>query len=216
MVYIMLMSSCIKEECKFDYSDYVFEIPSSFSPKKDTFNIGDTITISSKFSDVVYDRSTQQEYSLIDFKFYPDFRITKISLDEADRAAFIRFDVLLNPDYPLDHFYGPVSKEMHYYGQYQYNNSSYELEFKFVAQDTGLFVFQHFTFINSSSNNGQEQEFPGKCKKTGLDIFVNSNNNEDNNIDFLTNSPDEHYNTWILIKPTERFYKSGCFAFYVK
>ncbi|HQW11390.1 MAG TPA: hypothetical protein PK076_08850 [Saprospiraceae bacterium] len=50
--------SCHKE-CN-EFGDYDFELPATLSPAKDTFRIGDTITITSVFSVLVYDRTTKR------------------------------------------------------------------------------------------------------------------------------------------------------------
>lgn len=57
------------------------------------------------------------------------------------------------------------------------------------------------------------QDFLGKCDYTEMDARVTLNDNADNNIDYLRLSPDKQYNTWILEKPDERFYKFGGYVF---
>ena len=212
----LLQQSCIKEECKFDYPNYVFEIPSSFSPQKEIYNVGDTITIKSTFTNSVYDRSTQRNYVLKNFKFYPEFTIIKISQKTSDRAAFFLFDVIIEPQYNITYFYGSGSKELNYYGQFLNENSSYNLKLSIVPKDTGLFVFHHSSSIDWDGIGDQEQEFEGKCDKKGLELFVNMNGNNENNINLLIQSPDEHYNTWVLEKPVARFHSLGGYAFYVR
>ncbi len=212
----VLLNSCTKEECKFDYPNYVFEIPSSFSPQKETYKIGDTIIIESTFPNSVYDRSTQRNYVLKNFKFFPEFTIIKISNKISDRAAFFMFDVIIEPQYNITYFYGSASKVLSYYGQFLNEISSYNLKLSIVPKDTGLFVFHHSSSIDWDGIGDQEQEFEGKCDKKGLKVFVNMNENNENNINLLIQSPDEHYNTWVLEKPVDRFHSLGGYAFYVK
>ena len=71
-------SSCIQnEECNI-VDGYQFVIPATLSPSVDSFKIGDTISISSIFPDLVYERKTDQNYLLNDFKFFPATAISKI------------------------------------------------------------------------------------------------------------------------------------------
>ena len=215
-VALLFQYSCTKKECKFDNPNYVFEIPSTFSPRKDTFNIGDTITITSVFGNRVYDRSTQETYALKNFEFNPEFKITKISAEEADESALFLFQVLFDSIYDLKYFYGTKSQILTYYGQYLYKQNTYSLELQIIPKDTGLFFFQHHSSINWNGAGNQDQEFEGKCDNKGLELYVKLNGEDDNNFSFLSNSPDEHINTWIVEKPYDRFYNLGGYVFYVK
>jgi hypothetical protein len=50
------------------------------------------------------------------------------------------------------------------------------------------------------------QKFPGKkCKHTDSDARVALNGGADNNIEFLSQSPDPHYHDWVLQDPEGRF-----------
>ncbi len=74
---LILVSACVKKECKNPIT-YEFEIPVTLSPAKTTYQIGDTINISSVFSDEVLERRTDQFYHLKDFRFFPETLVGKI------------------------------------------------------------------------------------------------------------------------------------------
>ena len=97
-------------------------------------------------------------------------------------------------------------------GEYLYTNNTYSLEFKIIPTQPGLYFLEQAVRMRLSPN----QSFDNKCSNVQLDGGeVNLNGEDDNNIDFLSRSPDEHYNYWVLLKPEERFYQFGGYVFYV-
>ena len=208
---IILFLSCNKN-CDFPGS-YTFEIPVSLSPAKDTFNIGDTITVISNFTDMVYERKTNEFYKLENIQFYPGTGIVKIdTLNQVSRIND-HFDIFFDTvyQYELQQF---SEGQQYLFGQYNYKDNAYSLKFRFVPKSKGLFYLQQGVDPTINPN----QTFEGKCSnnKTGLDGVVKLNNGADNNIHMLSSSPDPHYNTWTLNNPQDRFHKFGGYCFYVK
>lgn len=191
---------------------YVFEIPVSLTPAQDTFQIGDTITIESVFSDQVLERNLQQRFPLINWKFYPGTTIDKIDSNPAAKDALFLFDLLLSEaaDYKLHQFSDNSTK---IYGQYQYDNNTYFLKFGLIPRVPGLYLLSQ---VSSLYPINEWQDFPGKCKNTSSEAFVSMNNGTStNNIHYLSLSPDPYYNDWILIKPEQRFHRGGGYCFVV-
>ncbi|MDZ4678986.1 MAG: hypothetical protein SGI94_01005 [Saprospiraceae bacterium] len=209
-VFGFLAAGCGKN-CIEPYStQYIFELPVSLIPAQDTFHVGDTITIESVFSDQVLERNLQRRLPLLDWKFHPSTSIYKIDHNPAkDGLPF--FDVLLAeaPNYQLLQYsagtYGLS-------GQYEYREGKYFLKFKLIPQTSGVYFMEQSSSLTLLN---EWQEFPGRCKKTSSDAFANMNEDADNNIHYLSLSPDPHYNTWILIKPELRFHKFGGYCFVV-
>lgn len=189
--------------------NYDFELPATLTPAQATFRIGDTITISSVFADEVYERSTGNYYHLVDFKFYPGTSIQKIDINPSIEGLG-DFDIVI-PDTSV--YYKSFNSETSWlYGEYTYNNAQYSLSFQLVPRETGLYYLEQGSSLYPL---GEKQDFDGQCKRKLVDAAVNLNNGDDNNIDLLQQSPDFHYNTWILQKPQDRFYRFGGYAFYV-
>ena len=209
-VFVFLAAGC-GEKCIDNASTgYLFELPVSLTPAQDTFRVGDTITIESVFSDQVLERNLQQRFPLIDWKFYPGTFIYKIDHNPAkDGLPF--FEVLLAeaPNYHLRQYSGGTSGLS---GQYEYREGKYFLKFKLIPHTAGIYFMEQGSALYPLN---EWQDFPGRCKNSSSEAFVNMNNGADNNIDYLALSPDPHYNDWILIKPEDRFHKFGGYCFVV-
>lgn len=207
---ILLAGSCLRKECRDIPGGYQFVIPVELSPALDTFQVGDTISIRSSFSNQVYEVNTARTYELDNFKFDPNIAAVKIDTVNADEGA-IRLFTVAESNVELE-FREYSTGASVYIGEYAYNNEIYNLELQIVPEQEGLFVL----FINSLILDGR-QPFPGKC--SGLDgyrpVMRINDNVTDNNIDLLSESPDPHYNDWILQRPQERFFDAGGYCFYV-
>jgi hypothetical protein len=210
---LFIFSSCVKKKCRIDGA-YNFEIPVTLSPAKDTFNIGDTITIISTFPDEVYERKTDRTYKLIDFKFFPETSINKIdTVGQID--DFSEFDAIVTPTYNYSFFnYSDGGTTL--VGEYNYSNNQYNLEYKIIPKIKGLYFLRHASSIVVL---GDMQDFDGKCSRIDVHVKMtmnNNNNNNSNNIHMLNDSPDSHFNDCILQKPQQRFHDGGGYCFYVK
>lgn len=96
-------------------------------------------------------------------------------------------------------------------GNYNYAGGEYTLEYKLVLKKAGLYYLEQAVAPELSP----DQTFENKCSNTGIGAEVNMNNGNENNIDLLSESPDPHFNEWILANPADRFYKFGGFCFKV-
>lgn len=93
-----------------------------------------------------------------------------------------------------------------YYGEYNYSNQEYSLYYKIVLQSSGLYRLSQGSAIYPL---GEWQDFEGKCWNVYSDVSTKLNDGIDNNVAFLNNSPDPHYNDWILQEPDYRFHRGG-------
>lgn len=207
----MIFASCTKKECQIDGSVYHFEIPVTLSPAQDTFRIGDTISIVSTFSDEVYERQTDRKYKLVNFDFFPETSIYKIDT-VGTLSSFSKFYVIVSRTYNYKLFnYSSGSETL--VVEYNYNNGIYDLKYKIIPQQTGLYLLRHGSSIFGL---GDTQEFDGKCTNLKSEVYVNMNEGVDNNVEMLADSPDPNYTDIVLAKPSERFHKFGGYVFYVK
>ena len=209
--------SCEKDrDCDFDGA-YQFEIPATLSPTLDTFQVGDTIRIQNNFSDQVYDKQTNQTYSLENFKFYPGTDI--IRLDSVFRwgegtvnYALDDFKVLIPTEYDYQVFTFSDGAQV-LTGQFNYSEGRYKLDVSLIPQKKGLFVLLHNSSLGARDQEDR-QDFTGRCSDSRLEAHVKLNSNSTNNINFLQNSIDPFWKSIPETKPND-YYHSGGYAFYV-
>ncbi len=211
LILILFTPSCGKQECQFTGA-YAFEIPATLSPAKVTYQIGDTITITSIFSDQVYEVQTDQFYPLIDFKFYPTFELNEISDSIIDQAALNNFEVIIDTmTYDLTQFIYS-SGSVTYDGQYLYKEGIYSLVYQLIPKKVGFYDFYQSTLVGDV---GEEPNFPGKCQNKNLFVRTILNDRANNNVGLARNSPNEFYNTQIVSDPESLFTNLGGYIFYV-
>jgi len=207
---LVFFNSCTKEECQFAGA-YLFEVPAELTPAQDTFQIGDTIHFVSTFSDEVYERKTDRFYKLENFRFYPELILREISESIADEAGLLNFKVLVDNKVNFTQF-NYSSGSVSYIGEYNYEDGTYTLRYSIIPESPGFFHFAHSSVLFGL---GDDQDFAGKCKKKHSETTVFLNEGADNNIHMLSDSPDPHYNEWMLAKPEDRFHQFGGYVFYV-
>ncbi len=201
--------SC-KEDCTPPLGTaYKLEIPITLTPAQDTFHVGDTITIVSSFSNCMYEKDLDQFFTIENWQFFPTSKVSEISSNPA-KSAMLDFNIIIDSIYDYEYFYY-ANNEVDLSGEYLNQSNIYDLKYRLIPSKTGVYHFRHLVdldFIRS-------QTFIGKCKNERVEAFVNMNEDADNNIHYLSLSPDPHYNTWILIKPELRFHKFGGYCFVV-
>ncbi|MEO1437474.1 MAG: hypothetical protein AAFV80_18170 [Bacteroidota bacterium] len=210
-ILLLFFASCDKKNCPTEGEGYIFNLPVSLSPTKDTFAIGDTITVISQFSHNVYERKTEQNILLENFLFYPILEMDKIdSLPSIGRIEEF-FDIILftSSNYHLQTF---SNGDQSLLGHYGYENGIYTIEYQLVTKSPGLYLLRQGHDLVKKP----EQDFEGKCKNLGIDVAAVINGGGDNNVDMLLDSPDPHFNDWTLIDPERRFHKMGGYCFYVR
>ncbi len=212
LVFLLFTPSCGKKDCQFGGA-YQFEIPITLSPVKEIYKIGDTISISSQFSDQVYEAQTDQFYSLTDFKFYPEISIGEISDSIINRGALNDFEVIVDTlKYDFTKFFfssGGIS----YDSEYLYEEGAYSLAYRIIPKVAGLYVFGQ---DSNTDYLDEHQGFSGKCSNKVVNVRTILNNRTSNNMHLAKDSPIHHYNTRIFQNPEERFFSFGLFIFYVE
>lgn len=215
---ILLLSSC-KDKC----TDHVFywEIPATFSPTKDTFNIGDTITITSRFNDVVYEQYNKKQFHLINYKFFPEcslLQIDSIPPSEYDLAGKLSTyaDLIVDSSYVF-YLGDDVNGFEVARGDYKYSDKTYMLEYKLVLKKKGLFLFNHSSNLNENLLGGQD--FVGRCPNSEELGKVLLNNGASNNVEMLYDGYDTYQGGYIefLLRDIQKlFHDKGGYCFYVK
>lgn len=210
MLAVLLFTSCYPKECTETDGMYLFELPVTLTPALDTFLIGDTISVCSEFDDMVFDRVFQEDFHLKNFKFYPLTYVEKIDSEIYSNRIDDYFEIIIENDFNYELIqYSSGNQALS--GEYNLEENIYKLKYKLIPTKEGLYFFQQGSSLYP---DGEFQEFEGRCKNKINDAFVMLNNNEDNNVDYLLESPNEEYHI-IWEKKDKKFYNFGGYCFYV-
>ncbi len=208
LLLVMVFSQSCRNSAKCPFS---FEIPAQLTPYSEAYQVGDTITVSSKFHKHVYDTNTDKTYDMEGIYWSPFLSVLRMDVDSLEdypitKDYFEFFDVSNNS---LKWFiYSDGASQLE--GKYNYQNDTFDIQIKIVPKTNGLFYLRFASGLVKSS-----QDFPGKCRLTDFDVHVTMNEGSDNNIHLLHESPSPHFNEWKLAKPEDRFYQYGDFCFRV-
>ncbi|MFN9803511.1 MAG: hypothetical protein ACK54Y_06765, partial [Bacteroidota bacterium] len=71
-------SQCSKDTSRYEEVRFDFLIPISVAPLKDTIRVGEELTITTQFSDSVYDVKSGKRYHMPDFNWKPLLYIKKL------------------------------------------------------------------------------------------------------------------------------------------
>ncbi|OIP02176.1 MAG: hypothetical protein AUJ98_02005 [Bacteroidetes bacterium CG2_30_33_31] len=206
--FLSINFSCIKKECKIAGGNYEFVLPFTLSPAQKTFHTGDTITISSTFTNPVFERKTGNSYNLVDFKFYLGTVIYYMDTSIIDFADIDRFSFIKENNVNISaQYYSDGNSTLD--GQYTYQNNQYTYKFKLVAKEKGNYVLFQGSEIYY---RGGKQLFEGKCKNVIDGAIINMNNRGDNNIELINESKNPYYAVYITKKESKYLDVGGyCF-----
>ena len=144
VVYILLLfillggsgSSCKKEvpreQVRFD-----FLIPITITPLKDTINVGEELTISTLFSDSVYDMNSAKRYYLPNFNWRPMIFIKKLVAPEKNLFNQFRAGGKFEYINVVGSF--TIVDDIAATMKYIYENNQYKLTVKIKPKEKGVF-----------------------------------------------------------------------------
>ena len=206
---VSFICACNKDECP-----SLFEIPIEISPQKLEYHIGDTITLTSKFYKMVYDRATKKSYDMSEIRWKPFTNIDRLdSIFDFTKTRFnknIYFVKDLNYKYNIFTF-SDGSNQLN--GEYNYSNDTFDLKYSLVLKIKGTYIMKHVS-ANYIGGHFEHQSFKGSCND-GFDVFTNMNNGADNNSILLKDSPDRIYSDALYNDLENRFHKAGGYCFKV-
>jgi hypothetical protein len=177
-----MVSSCIEKEaefrknCPYDlaYSGHFLRIPITISPHQLAYKIGDTIRISTIFSDSIYDLGTQQTYKIEGFPFRPTSLLFRFyddtNYDSGYSVNTLKIDSIYNPYYWWSSQYADG-----FNGRTIYEENQYRFECELVFKEPGryLLLFSDIHGDYEASGNGELNAeadaitFEGKCPTLG-------------------------------------------------
>lgn len=217
---LLSVSSCRKSKiCPRNLDTYW-----SLSPIKDEYRVGDTISVSSKFSRYVdgYELFAKEEDYLGKFDmegiyWEPYSEIMRIdSLYDVLNPYYSLFGILVEP--LLDTFY---DYEIHQhtsgnglFGEYSYANDTFYLAYKFVFTNKGTYLLMNASL---ASLNRNFQYFPGWCKsEPQVEVRALLNDGHHNNAHLLAESPFPEYSDMMPVDFQSDFYLRGMYCFKVE
>lgn len=185
--------------------NYKFQIPLTLNPAQDSFFIGDTIWISSVFSEELLDLNSNKSYPLEDFKFYTEFTFAQIDISPFEDANS-QFEIIpLEGEAKLVSLYNSSYIEIHY----TYQDEMYQANFGFIPKKSGLFNFVASSSIGFFDLDREIDLSP--CKYEQVEFIYKMNDGINNNYEYIALSPDS------LIKTTtkEIYDEYAQYGFYV-
>lgn len=191
-----LFQSC--GECKPDKYGELLElvVPIATSPAKDTFAVGDTLTIEANFDKEIEVYNTSNTIKLDSFIFYTDFGISEIS-DTFENYA-VNIDTIVEIGKVG---YIPLQGSAAYPIQYVEDSNGYRVKFKIVLNSKGMFwVFFSCGFFYYEPSN---YDHPA--------LYTCENNRRDQVIVYFNNSSTtiEGYN-YIFLKTKVDYLLQSC------
>lgn len=184
---------------------YEFEIPFTVSPAKDTFSIGDTITIESNFGDSLFNHLTKKYYQIGDLDFFIFIYIADLKTDPM--IGSLNYDIfpvtgLTDED--------PSSFGKEFFMKHEYKDFQHRYKVKIVMREKGYFGFSPSSYI-SLEKLSQSGQHITDCENEVVGLFYNTNNG-DGNFYMKQFAADHHVIEW----KNENIRKSGWYFFYVK
>ena len=201
LIILAVSISCKKsEDCPTDFVVY-----GTVLPYAETYNVGDTLTLETKYSYMIYERNTQQYYDMKGLNIEAILYILKVdTLYNNDyKEGVLKYVEIVknnNFNYYIQNFSSGGSE---LFSNILFNNDNFYNKIKIILRKKGLYML---TYGPSTPQN--DFDFEGKCNSRDFDLYTRLNKGLDNNIDLLKLSPDEHFNNWTLYKPDERFYRN--------
>lgn len=218
LIMLLVFQRCKKQE----KCPEIFLLPASISPHKPTYKVGDTIEVVSMFhymlpgyhqDDATRERKKVGDFDMRGIVWHPGasvYRIDSLFMHSEYSLIGSNFAFLQQTN-----GFGPFQYSesgVRLTGEYEYANDTFQLSFKLICQSTGTYFFE----IGSRNFGRRAQPFEGWCRRLTYDTKYVMNEYQNNNIDFLRESPDSHWNEWILLDPQGRFHDFGGYCFKVE
>jgi len=167
------------ENCKYHAK---FEFPVKFEPTDSIINIGDTITITSRISNKLWDIDSTNVYYFENLSFGLEYYIYKLDT-VVEGQNFIPYsdDFIHHVDSNFFVIHKTLNKVIGVDYAFDENTNEYYFEAKLIPQKKGLFLFE----IDSKLNNAQTASRYGyihtneiKCKTRAWTMHFIINNGE--------------------------------------
>ena len=191
-------------------------LPVSIYPYKPYYNIGDTITISSKFHKLLYDQKTEKFYNASDYRFSPIIELS--ALDSANipyrGTQFAHYAELIVDDslkFGLSSFSRPENSS-YLNGEYSIDGDSIYFDIKFkLNRKANLWLYIESGY---SRNCSLQRNCMFNCRP-GREILFNLSS-PDNNIELMRKYRFIDPNYSVLSDSITKFYNRASYCFEVR
>ncbi|HAY72108.1 MAG TPA: hypothetical protein DCX89_09485 [Saprospirales bacterium] len=161
-----------KKNCPYElaYSGHYLRIPITVSPHKLQYKVGDTIQISTIFSDSIYDLGTRQTFKIEGFPFKPTALLFRVKNDNAHDSGFRVNELKIDSIYRPYLWYSNIYADG-FNGRTIYENEQYKFEIELILKEPGRYIllfsdiFQDYNASGNSDLNAEANAitFEGKC-----------------------------------------------------
>lgn len=213
LIYLLTFSACRKSET----CPLYFELPLQVTPEQSIYNVGDTIIFTSTFHKVLpaYNSSRKivedRTFDMEGIFWSPSVLIRKIdSLIEDFTSSVIpqNFEFITNEDFDFQISAGGILR-----GEYAFDKDTFNLQYQIICKTPGTYFLSQGSYV--PRRNGQD--FPGRCNNgTSLEVWYKINEGNDNNIDFILESPIEEWHSLATRDPLNAFHRAGGYCFKVE
>ncbi len=188
-------------------------VPVEISPYKFYYNIGDTITVTSKFYKLIYDQKTDKYYDASNYKFSPLISIYTLDNDSTNKLGsqvltYCNFIKISNSNLIIS----KNSQESLISGEYAFNSDSLQFAFKLVFIRPGFYWI--WTESLSSGDGHLQNNYQFNCR--GREIYFKLFIPVDNNMQLMQKFRNLDPNKRILSDSVNYFYRKGGYCFEVR
>lgn len=173
-----------------------FSIPVDFSPSASVLKIGDTITITSRFPNKIWDVDSSDQFVFDSIDFHNTCGIHKIDTfngTKEEYSTFKNFDILID-----EARFNYKKANISFSFDYEYINKEYYVQFKLIPKYKGVYYFAFSSILNAGDDFEEPQkiysELSGCVTERWNPDFI-TNRGIGNNKEFLKLSPDKYFNT---------------------
>lgn len=171
---ILLLSGC-EEDNRDRYVSLDFELPVQFEPRKETYKVGDTLSIAIEFPKELADMEGKYSYRFEGFNFCGMYRINQLIdplFQKADQPG-------ANSSIAIRNLHGGMVPFSDAGGELRYQEleENYKLEVEFVLKRGGVFTIGFGTNTDTFYGFEKKLTIPGKVAQVG-NFFYKVNDGE--------------------------------------
>lgn len=161
-----------RKSCPYElaYDGHYLRVPITIIPHKAEYRIGDTVIISTVFTDSIHDLGTGQVFKIENFPFKPLALLYRfyngLEWDAGFRVNSVKVDSIYQPNYNASSNYADQIR-----GRTLYEGEMYRFEIELVLNEAGRYIllltdiYQEFNASGASELNAEADAitFEGKC-----------------------------------------------------
>ena len=161
-----------KKTCPYElhYPGHYLRVPISISPHKLQYHVGDTMKISTIFSDSIYDLGTQHTFKIEGFPFKPSSLLYRFTASDTYDSGYTVNELTIDSVYTPYYWYSNSYADG-FNAKTLYEDSTYRFECQLVLKEAGRYVLLFSDLYQSNVATGNADlnaeadaiTFEGKC-----------------------------------------------------